>query len=460
MSNERYLSAQCSVLGSVLIDERLAGTVIHRTKETDYTGPYRTVYKAMRDVFISGRPVDLTTLAAVLGRDYDDLLRQMMELTPTAANLDVYIDVALEQAQVERAHSYAAALAQCSTLEEYGRIAASINRDLGDRPGVRVVDMVQGLKDFYDRQKSKPEFLPWGIDLLDETVMVERNGDFIVIGGYPSAGKTALSVQMAWTQAKTLKVGYFSLETKPEKLIDRTVTLVSGLDFGSIKRHRLGKDDWLVLSRKLDELTKRNLKIIQAGGLTVADIQALALAGQYDVIYIDYLQLVRADSSRKSDFEQVSQISRDLHTMAQTTGITVVALSQLSRPEKSNAAEKAPGLHSLRQSGQIEQDADAVMLLYKEKPNEKASRRCLKIAKNKEGEAGGILLLEFDGKRQRFSRAENASTLARELSERGKAAKAFNHVRQTSMFLELPVPDADDPWREVNPSDGNSKGAC
>ena len=100
--------------------------------------------------------------------------------------------------------------------------------------------------------------------------------------------------------------------------------------------------------------------------------------------------------------EQVTQISKDLHVMAQTTGITVCALSQLSRPQKGGENEKAPGLHSLRQSGQIEQDADGVLLLYKEEPNNPRSRRCLKIAKNKDGEAGGIVYLVFDGAHQRF----------------------------------------------------------
>lgn len=446
--NERYLDAQVGVLGSVLIDDRLAGTVVHRTKETDYTGVYRSIYKAVREVFLSGHPVDLVTVAHALGAEYDKTLQQIMELTPTAANLDAYIDIALEESMKTRLQEIAASVSTGKTLEDIRSAWAEGNRILGDRPSVRVVDMAQGIKDFYDRQQSKPEFLSWGMDKLDKTVMVERGGDFVVIGGYPSAGKTALSVQMAWTQAKTMRIGYFSLETKPAKLIDRTVTLVTGLDFGKIKRHQLGPDDWLVVGKKAPEMSKRKLKVIQAGGLSVADIQALALSGRYDVIYIDYLQLIRAEDPRRSDFEKVSQISRDLHTMAQTTGITVVALSQLSRPEKSKESEKAPGLHSLRQSGQIEQDADAVMLLYKENSKDPGSRRCLKIAKNKEGEACGILLLDFDGKVQRFAVAENTANAAREFIQRGKQIKQANHVKQTSMFQELNDPDPNNPFEK------------
>lgn len=451
--NERYLDAQVSVLGAVLIDDSTAGKVIHRTREEDFTGSYRTVYKAIKSIFLSGKPVDLTTVSAALGADYDKLLLQIMELTLTAANVDVYIDITLEQAQLMRLKAAATAVLSCNTLDDARAPWAKGNRALGDRPSVRIVSMAQGIQDFYESQKTVPEFLPWGISKIDSTVMAERGGDFLVIGGYPSAGKTALSVQFAWSQAETLKVGYFSLETKPEKLIDRTVAMVTGLDFGKIKRHQLGQDDWMVCKKYVATISERNLDVIQAGGLSVADIQALALAGQYDVVYIDYLQLIHPEDPRRSDFEQVTQISKGLHTMAQTTGITVVALSQLVRPEKSKEQEKAPGLHSLRQSGQIEQDADGVMLLYKENSNDPASKRCLKIAKNKEGEAGGILLLDFNGKTQRFSVAENAANTAQAYVQHGKAIKQVNHIRQTSMFQEINTPDPDNPWKEAESHD-------
>ncbi|MEM5780724.1 MAG: DnaB-like helicase C-terminal domain-containing protein, partial [Lawsonibacter sp.] len=161
--------------------------------------------------------------------------------------------------------------------------------------------------------------------------------------------------------------------------------------------------DWTDCEPRAGVFVGRNLDVVQAGGLSVVDIPALSLAGRYEIIYVDYLQLIAPEDRRRPDFEQVTQISKDLHTMVQTTGITIVALSQLSRPQKSGEQEKSPGLHSLRQSGQIEQDADGVMLLYKEEPNNPRSRRCLKIAKNKEGEAGGIVMLGFDGSHQRFA---------------------------------------------------------
>jgi replicative DNA helicase len=449
---DRYLEAQVSVLGAALIDGDAVGQILHRTREEDYTGSYRTIFRAIQRVFLAGQPVDPTTVSAALGHEYDNLLLQIVELTPTAANVDAYITLALEQSRLNLLRDTGQLLQNAANLEDAMDLWAKINRAMGDRPSVRVVSMAQGLKDFYERQQVVPELVTWGMDKLDATVLVER-GDFTVLGGYPSAGKTALSVQLAWNQAEGRKVGYFSLETRPEKLIDRTVAMVTGVDFGKIKRHRLGQDDWVVCAKHSKDMTERRLELIQAGGLSVPEIQALTLAGQYDVIYVDYLQLIRPDDPRRNDYEQVSQISRDLHTLAQTTGTTVVALSQLSRPAKTGEQERAPGLHSLRQSGQIEQDADSVLLLYLDNPKDRSSQRCLKIAKNKEGEAGGIILLDFEGKTQRFTPADTSGAVARELSERGKAIKQYNRLHQTSIYELPPTQDPDDPFQEV-PSDG------
>lgn len=402
MSKGEYFEAQRSVIGSMLIDgPHVAGIVMHRSREEDYTGEYKTLFRACRDLFQAGKPVDAVTVADKVGRSYALFLHELMDETPTAANVEVYLDLLVEKSKLLRVQSLAANEVNCISLEEVQKLVEQQQRILGDRPGVKIVTMEQGLLNFYERQRQPANLIPWGMEKVDGTFRCEY-GDFVVLGGYPSAGKTALSLQLAWTQAKDKRVGYFSLETHPDKIMDRTVTAVCGVDFGRIKEHTLQDADWREIEYRSSAMVGRKLEIIQAGGLSVVDIQALALARRYDIIYIDYLQLIAPDDRRRSDVEQVTQISKDLHVMAQTTGITVCALSQLSRPQKGGENEKAPGLHSLRQSGQIEQDADGVLLLYKEEPNNPRSRRCLKIAKNKDGEAGGIVYLVFDGAHQRF----------------------------------------------------------
>lgn len=398
----QYYDAQRSVIGSMLLDgDKVAGTVLHRTREEDYTGEYRTLFKACRDLFQAGKPIDPVTVKDRVGPQYVTMLVELMDETPTSANVDIYLDILVEQSKLLRLKSLASSMVSCVSLEDAQVIAQQQQRLLGERPGVKIVSMEQGLLNFYERQRQPANLIPWGMEKVDGTFRCEY-GDFVVLGGYPSAGKTALSLQLAWTQAKDKRVGYFSLETHPDKIMDRTVTAVCGVDFGRIKEHTLQDADWREIEYRSSAMVGRKLEIIQASGLSVVDIQALALARRYDIIYIDYLQLIAPDDRRRSDVEQVTQISKDLHVMAQTTGITVCALSQLSRPQKGGENEKAPGLHSLRQSGQIEQDADGVLLLYKEEPNNPRSRRCLKIAKNKDGEAGGIVYLVFDGAHQSF----------------------------------------------------------
>lgn len=431
----RYEQGQRAVLGSLMLDApHVAGMVLHRTQAEDYTGEYRTLFLACRELFQAGRPIDPVTVLNAAGREYHGLIMALMDETPTAANVEAYIDQTVEQAKLVKLQGMSLALAGCRDLEEAQRLVTQAGRILGGRPGVRVVTMEEGLKDFYERMNRPARRVPWGLDRVDDTLKAELGGDFIVLGGYPSAGKTALSLQMAWAQAEKLRVGYFSLETKPEKIIDRAVSAVCGVDFGRIKDHTLQQEDWDVCAYRAPGFVGRQLEVIQAGGLSVMDIQALALAGRYQIIYIDYLQLVAPEDRRRPDFEQVTQISKDLHTMAQTTGITVVALSQLSRPPKSGQQEKAPGLHSLRQSGQIEQDADGVMLLYKEEPDRPNSRRCLKIAKNKEGEAGGIAYLVFDGSHQRFKMSVVAAGIPR------RREPEYKQMELTQLPDSEPVP--------------------
>lgn len=398
----RYYEAQIGVLGSMLIDgAHTAGLVMQSLQPEDFTGPNRTIFEVCRELFRAGRPVDPVPVSQKLGPEYKQMLLDIMELTPTAANVREYITLTVEQSRLDKLKSLGASMAGCVDAAEAQGLLAQANRIAGGRPSVRVVSMEQGLLDFYERQRTEAVHIPWGLPKVDGAMMSEF-GDFIILGGEPSTGKTALSLQMAWTQAEKHRVGYFSLETRPEKMIDRAVAAVTGVDFGKIKRHRMEQSDWDACEAKASSIVGRKLDIIQAGGLSVLDIQAMTAAGRYEIIYIDYLQLVAPEDRRRSDVEQVTQISKDLHTLAQTTGVTVIALSQLARPQTGQGKVKSPGMHSLRQSGQLEQDADGILLLYLEEPGNTRARRCLQIAKNKEGEAGGVDYLAFDGAHQRF----------------------------------------------------------
>ena len=159
--------------------------------------------------------------------------------------------------------------------------------------------------------------------------------------------------------------------------------------------------------------------------MTVRDIQALTLNQRFEVIVVDYLQLV-VDHG-KGSYEQVTNISKGLHTLAQSNGVAVIALAQLSRPEKEKGKPQPPSMHSFRDSGQIEQDADVAFLLWPSDPNDNRSERVLKVAKNKEGERLK-LDLTFDGACQTLTPreptpGEKYRKLHREIREAAKAGK-------------------------------------
>lgn len=224
---------------------------------------------------------------------------------------------------------------------------------------------------------------------MDENLFAEP-GDLIVLGGYPSAGKTLLAAQFAYEMAtaQCKRVGIFSLETSDRKLYDRVATYAAELDFDAVKSARLSDSELDTVAALGARDDRVQLDVIPVSGMSPMDIRAVSLSRRYDVIFIDYLQLL--NSSGRDRYEKITNISLALKQLGRDTGITVVALSQLSRPEKGRRS--APTLASLRESGQIEQDADIVMLLYLEDEENPSGNRTLNVAKNKDGELGHFRL--------------------------------------------------------------------
>ena len=237
---------------------------------------------------------------------------------------------------------------------------------------------------------EKPVYVKTGIERLDEALHISP-GDFIIIGGRPSAGKTALSLQIAASMAKQdYTVYYFSLETSKRKLGVRLMAnqIYCPLDTVKNKAVSLNEIDGQAKNMKMP------LYIRSAAGKNVAWMKAQALRKKAQVIFVDYLQLIH-ETGAKDRYAAITAISIALHELAQTTGIVVVALAQLNRnPSKPGAT---PTNSDLRESGQIEQDADAIILLSGDNPD----KYLFRLSKNKEGEIGD-LPITFNKQIQRF----------------------------------------------------------
>lgn len=402
--------AQKAVIGSMLIDDHCVPRALAELTPEDFADPKcRILFLAARKLYTEARPVDPVTVLECAKGDGDgeglyQLIQTCMLETPTTANLGEYLPILRQEARSIRAQSLGLQLTGTVAPEEIRDVVAQLDALMVDKPGVKVTGMADILEGFYARQKETPKYLAWGIPGIEDRLKI-TGGKFVILAGYPSDGKTAFALSAAWAQSKALRVGFFSLETDDATIGDRLVARVALIAMGKIKDRQLSAEDYDAITGLSQDFIAHQLEIVDAVGMTAPDIISYARYRRYDVIYIDYLQLIRPTSGRNRT-EEVSGISIALHNGARAAGITVVALSQLSRPEKVNGKIPAPRMRNLRESGQLEQDADAIMLLYREKPDDPASRRVLNLEKNKEGELA-TLYLAFDGATQSFRRHLN-----------------------------------------------------
>ena len=247
------------------------------------------------------------------------------------------------------------------------------------------IPMCDGIDNYIRKLDDKPEYISTGLKVLDNNLHLVP-GNFVVIGGRPSAGKTALSLQLACEIAKNgRKVAYFSLETDPDTLYARIIANQLGVPLHTVKNKTVSINE---LDR-LADIKKYPLFVRSAAGKSVGWIRTQSIRMQAKVVFIDYLQLIH-QAGAKDRYSAVTEISMALHEFAQSTGTLVVALAQLNR--ETARAGIPPTAADLRESGQIEQDADAIILLAQKVKTQKRPEEHYHFAleKNKEGNVGSL----------------------------------------------------------------------
>ncbi len=433
-ASENLLRMQATILGTLLRSPDHMGEAAAELQPELFDGAFcRPIYEAMCRLHFAGAPIDRVTVLHELGEDYAEAVEAVLKVG--TGDLRYYCAMLKEQGRLEAMREEAVGLSMAQELREAEVHLARLNTLAVERQAAQIISAAAAADAFCDRvaRAEKPEYLPWGLPKLDRLLYAQK-GDFIVLGGYPSAGKTLLSVQFALTMAEKYRVGFFSLETGPEKLSDRIISHLARVPLARIKERKLGQSDWAALTRACARLYELKLDLIDAGGMTVRDIRAVSLNRRYEVIFVDYLQLVNARG--KNRYEEVTSISLGLHELARANRIAVIALAQLSRPEQTKAGRGGevklvqPTMSSFRESGQIEQDADVALLLYPANPNDNRGPRILKIGKNKEGERDR-LDLEFDG----------ATQTLRPAKAKEETAKPRAQVPGQGSFEELTAED-------------------
>ncbi|WP_251316200.1 replicative DNA helicase [Flintibacter muris] len=414
------VEAEQAVLGSMLIDPRCVSEVIDKLRTDDfYIRQNREIYETIYTMFNYSLTIDPVTVLENMKQNgyYDEnqsrgYILQLMDTTPTAANVGEYIEILKDKALLRRVAETAGELT--AMIQE----GAATGQDILEAAEQRIYAIRQGraargltpisdvIIDVYDRLEELAASdraipgLSTGLRDLDRAISGLNNSDLILLAARPGMGKTSMALNILLDTGKKSgkKVAFFSLEMSREQLALRLISSECYVDNKKLVTGKLTDDDWESVAAAADSLNRSAILIDDDSSVTVADIKAKCRRVEdLGLVVIDYLQLMQSagGKTRSGDNRQqiVSDISRSLKIMAKELNVPVLCLSQLSRANESRQ-DKRPMLSDLRESGAIEQDADIVLFLYREgyynpdaeNPN---LAECI-IAKNRHGETGKV----------------------------------------------------------------------
>jgi replicative DNA helicase len=426
------LEAEQSILGAVLIDNDALPKALEILDPEDfYKLSHRKIFNAMSDLFEKNEAIDLITLTDCLKKK-DDLetvggvsyLSSLVNMTPTAANIKYHSHIVRERALLRGLLRSANEIAgkvyeESLDAEDLVDFAERSIFDISDkRIKASFVTLKEVIKDsfemierLYDKKESVTG-VPSGFKDLDDLTTGFQKGDLVVIGGRPSMGKTAFSLNVAQYVGLEMKepVAIFSLEMSKEQLALRMLCSEAKVNSNSIRKGFIKKEDWHKLTSAASNLTSAPIFIDDSSAITVLELRAkarrLKMEHGLSLIIVDYLQLMKGKGSFERREQEISDISRSLKALAKELGVPVIAVSQLNRSVESRKPPK-PMLADLRESGAIEQDADVILFLYrdevynKDNPANKGKAE-VDIAKQRNGPAGVTVHLAYISSCTRF----------------------------------------------------------
>ncbi|MBQ0037135.1 MAG: replicative DNA helicase [Clostridiales bacterium] len=413
--------AEQAVLGSMLIDAECVKDVMDKLRAEDfYLRQNREIFETISTMFMYARPVDGVTVAGEMqenGTANDNTrsyLLQLMEVTPTAANVMEYVKIVQDKALLRSVCSAAAditAMVQDGTGTASDLLEAAEQKIYAIRRGRNAQNMVpigvvlQEVMDRLAELTASGDTLPGlstGLSAVDDKINGLNKSDLLLLAARPGMGKTSMALNIALNAAKDSgkTVAIFSLEMSREQLVTRLIAAEGLVENQRLTTGNLRESDWVKIAEAASALSRTDIRIDDNPLLTVADMNAKCRRlDNLGLVVIDYLQLMTSAGGKSYSGENrqqaVSDISRMLKIMAKELQVPVLCLSQLSRANEKRE-DKRPMLSDLRESGAIEQDADIVMFLYRDDYyNEDSEKRniaeCI-VAKNRHGETGKVEL--------------------------------------------------------------------
>jgi replicative DNA helicase len=418
------LEAERNVLGAVLMAPDVFIDVASTLRPDDFFRPaHETIWQAIAAQAASDEPVDPVLIMERLRAQGDlnrvggpEYLHTLVSETASAANALYYARIVHRYGGVRRVQSAAMQIEQLARSSTGGdlddlrqRASSAMDRavDVQKPRGGWVYDTFPAtLESLSEPARSIPS--PWSE--LDRYIGGFSPGRLVVVGARPGVGKTAWALQSAMHTANQpgFSAAYASLEMTEEELHFRMLSQLGRVPYDRLERRGLGDRDWDQISGVTARMSAMRVNIMDTGSVRVHDVwhyvRGLNRRQRIGVVVVDYLQLMQSPNTKQPRHEVVADYSRQLKLMAKDQQVCVIACSQLNRASTSRR-DGRPGLSDLRETGAIEQDADAVVLLHRDVDGERQTDMEFIIGKNRHGSTG-IVKAEFIGRFQHIKQAE------------------------------------------------------
>ena len=416
------LEAEQALLGSALINKEAADRLMEAIDSNDFYAPANeSIFVAMKELFDSGQPIDVVTVsekllgdkkAKIPGPQYFD---RLLSDLPSSGHFEKYIDIVLEQSNRRKLLSASSRIDKLAysldkpiseVIDEAEQSIFSASDEAIGQGLIPVSEVVGPSVDLIEEIESLGtgmSGLATGFRDLDAKLAGLQSSNLIVIAARPSMGKSSLAINIATNVAKNNRdentknvVAVFSLEMSKEELVQRVLFSEAKVTSGDARKGQLGPEKWQRVVDAASKVHSLPIYFDDASVVTVTDIRAksrrLKSRRGIDLIIVDYLQLMEGSSGDNRQ-QEIANISRNLKNLAKELDVPIIAVSQLNRAAEARE-DKRPRLGDLRESGAIEQDADIVMMLYRDDYYDPASELKgiaeVNIVKNRSGETGKI----------------------------------------------------------------------
>ncbi len=433
------LDAEQSILGGLMVDplawDQVSSTL---TEEDFYKIAHRKIYVAIAELYAKSQPIDIITVSNLLTekKELDAIggpsyLAEVMNATPTAAHIESYAQIVHEKALLRKLIHMSGEIIEKAFNESYENVESFLDEVEGQIFAIAEKKKTNGLigaaeliKDSMNRLtelfERKAEFtgIPSGFGALDKMTSGFQPGELSIIAARPSMGKTAFSLNIAQhvTLREKKSLAYFSVEMGREQLMMRMLASEARVNLSDLRVGALSDNAWPRLIDRASKMAEAPFYIDDTSGISPFEIRAKCrrLKAQHglDMIMIDYLQLMDLKTRVESRERAVSEISRTLKAIAKELGVPVVALAQLNRGVEGRS-DRRPMLSDLRESGSLEQDADVIMMLYREDyydrdtPEIKGLSEVI-VGKQRNGPTGTVKL-RWEAQIGRFSNIEEGA---------------------------------------------------